>query len=788
MIEPSSTSQLSKAGTHRRWHWHPRPHRTYPRNATFLSAFRETKLVAALALLGLVAACGGGNGESAAPEIDVLSTRADLVSGGDALVELKLPNPADAQSVRVTLNGADVTDRFAQRPNGRYQGLVTGLQEGTNELVASVSAGASQRAAKLTVTNHSKQGPIISGPQAEPYICETELFGLGPSTAPTCEAPTQYDFFYKPVGSTETDPFEVYDSNSPPAASEIAVTTTDQGQTVPFIVRRERGVINRAVYDIAVLHQPGQEWQPWGTSGAWNGKVLMMFAGGTKTWHRQAIDGAGSLVDPLTKASASRGILNVLLQEPGTAPEQLTGDVPLARGFAVMTSTIAQVNNPITSTETAMMVKEHLIETYGPVRYTIGIGCSGGSMMQHLTANNYPGLIDGLIPRCALPDMWTATVNDAAFSYSLLHRYMTQTSPQLWPEKSDRVAVNGGVDSDTLAATPFVYDRWIKPTISCTSHDPASEQGWVYDPVDNPGGVRCGLHDFQKQIFGTRPPSVWGPVETQLGRGFANSPLDNVGVQYGLEALKQGEISAEQFVDLNLKIGGADIDANWSPQRTEANREGLANLYRSGQVNDGSLLDRVPMVHTREYGPLDLFHPMIGTAMVRERLLAANGHADNLVDWATLDGGRYPMNRAAFLMVDKWLAGIEADSSNAPLEDKVLSHKPAEARDACWADGQPGVECPDEFRYPKMVAGGPVATDIMKCQLKPIDWTDYGAVQFTADQKQRLQQAFPEGVCDWSKPGVEQQPPVGTWLTFASRVGGEPLGPEPKSTPVVGQP
>ena len=59
----------------------------------------------------------------------------------------------------------------------------------------------------------------------------------------------------------------------------------------------------------------------------------------------------------------------------------------------------------------------------------------------------------------------------------------------------------------------------------------------------------------------------------------------------------------------------------------------------------------------------------------------------------------------------------------------------------------------------------------MKCQLKPMDWTDYGAVQFTEDQKQRLQQAFPEGVCDWSKPGVEQQPPAGTWLTFARRFG-----------------
>jgi hypothetical protein len=29
-----------------------------------------------------------------------------------------------------------------------------------------------------------------------------------------------------------------------------------------------------------------------------------------------------------------------------------------------------------------------------------------------------------------------------------------------------------------------------------------------------------------------------------------------------------------------------------------------------------------------------------------------------------------------------------------------------------------------------------------------------------------LQAAFPSGVCDWSKPGYEQQAPLGTWLVI----------------------
>jgi hypothetical protein len=39
-------------------------------------------------------------------------------------------------------------------------------------------------------------------------------------------------------------------------------------------------------------------------------------------------------------------------------------------------------------------------------------------------------------------------------------------------------------------------------------------------------------------------------------------------------------------------------------------------------------------------------------------------------------------------------------------------------------------------------------------------------VAFTADQWTRLNTIFKEGVCDWSKPGVEQQGLRGTWLKF----------------------
>jgi hypothetical protein len=72
--------------------------------------------------------------------------------------------------------------------------------------------------------------------------------------------------------------------------------------------------------------------------------------------------------------------------------------------------------------------------------------------------------------------------------------------------------------------------------------------------------------------------------------------------------------------------------------------------------------------------------------------------------------------------------------------------------------------------------------DLMKCQLKPLNPLDYLSmlVPFTSDQWTRLQAAFPNGVCDWSKPSVDQVPTV-PWTTFQAGPGGQPLGPAPLS-------
>jgi hypothetical protein len=148
---------------------------------------------------------------------------------------------------------------------------------------------------------------------------------------------------------------------------------------------------------------------------------------------------------------------------------------------------------------------------------------------------------------------------------------------------------------------------------------------------------------------------------------------------------------------------------------------------------------------------------------IRQRLINANGHAENQV----IVGNLAPTE----LLIDQmgqWLTALKADTSRRRLAEKVVANKPADVVDACWTtegvkiverqtlDG-PG-QCNQFFPVgvpPEFVAGAPIELDVIKCRLKPIDTSDYN-VAFTSEQRARLESIFSKGVCDWSKRGVRQ--------------------------------
>src|SRR5205085_12425308 len=93
-------------------------------------------------------------------EIRTLSNRADLISGGDALVEVVVPQSAPLQHVRLYLNGRDVTATFRTDVAARVmRGLLTGLVAVPHEFLAYLKGQVHGRPpGSLTITNHRIRG------------------------------------------------------------------------------------------------------------------------------------------------------------------------------------------------------------------------------------------------------------------------------------------------------------------------------------------------------------------------------------------------------------------------------------------------------------------------------------------------------------------------------------------------------------------------------------------------------------------------------------------------------
>ena len=715
--------------------------------------------------------------------IHVLSTRADLVTGGEALVSVNLPQGAAPRHVSVWLNGRRATREFARRPNGVYEGVLTGLRVGRNSLVAVIRGG---RGARITITDHPLSGPVFAGPQPEPWTCEP-----GAVNKKTCFKPIAYSYWYLPQNGLGLQP---YDPASPP--SDVAMTTTDEGVTVPFIVRQEIAYQDRDQVEIEALWQPGKPWKPWASQRQWNHRLFVMggvICHGTYGY-TPSYWGGGNFVE----------------YSPGAGyPSNDISVAALGMGFIDMSTSLANSGvdcNPALQAESLQMAKEHIVDEYGPLEFTMAYGCSGGSIMIQWVANAYPGLFQGLIPECAFPDAGSAA--QQIVDYEALGNYFTvqtNANPLSWTQPQEAEVEGTGVEGFSVSnfdATesaseffPFALPE------NCTDYDgydtnesyvPPSER---YNAQTNPGGVRCGLLDWNLSLFGRQPASEWTAAERKVGHGFAAVPIDSVGVQYGLGALEKGQITPAQFTSLNASVGSFNVDWQPVPQRIPADEPALGYAYRTGFINEANNLDQVAILDLM--GPNDpgLAHDTFREFALRARLQRDFGTSANLVIWQgpeTLYGDTTYASQSLRAM-DRWLDAVYLDHGRRSLAAKVIADKPADIHDQCTnGDGTVVLNslCPNSivpvYGTPRTVAGEPITTDQNSCQLVPLNRASY-PVTFTAAEWAQLERAFPTGVCDYSLRGRDQQSTV-PWLTYQTASGkvisgGRPLPPPPVSHP-----
>jgi hypothetical protein len=754
---------------------------------------------------------------------DSFSIRADYdatITMGRLIVyngEKERSDPTRARDATIVLNGCEVLDSTDIGEAVDVIVLPVKLEQ-DNEISVTVRGIPGSFLTIQIDYETGPTGPIWSGPHQYPFIPRTEQSGLGQPLVDNHEMgipiyevdetgtktevmigyskdgsmPTRVDYFYR---STAGEWVRLDDPADRPG--DLAQTTTTEGLTVDYIVRMERGTINRFIYAFAMLAPSDDLESPFDTwdMSAWNGRLLYNFSGGVAIGHSQGTMGLGSALD----------------------------NRALSMGYAVMYSTGTRTGvhyNLQLGGETAVMVKDHFVTRYGEPEYTISTGGSGGGIQQYVYAQNHPGLLDGIIPSSSYPDMHTQTI--PVGDGMLLEHYFDVVAPG----QGDYTF--GGID---LSGWPFIMPTWMGSVLPRTWIEGTSSSDTMYHPIYTPLFGFIGSTEMVNGWLGLTPlclnplyhniagVDLWYPQEQVENTkwthfedlvnifgvdedGYARTSWDNVGVQYGLQALKDGNINVDQFFDINARIGGwkAPIDMvqegfpfvggfdplNFDPwsirnanralneygvaPRTEANIEAIEAAFESGIIFLGEL-DDVPIIDVRRYmDPWLDMHNARQSFSARARMIDAQGHADNQLIWQF---SRFAPPRdltlEAFELLDEWITNIQANP-----ELGVVGNKPESATDmAYFADGTealgpdvwdgildddppgPGTTAFPPFSSPRMVAGGDIKGDIFKTYLIPVEEAIargfYDPVVLTPTQIERLKEIFPTGVADYSQ-------------------------------------
>lgn len=772
---------------------------------------KSYRFLTACAAAALLAACGSGDNSDNKPAVamKVLSSAPEYVSGGDSRIEVKVAS-AEQDKLEFWLNGKQISPAL-KSSGDRMEGLVTGLADGANTLEARHKTHGKLDSIKLT--NYPITGPIFSGPQQTPFVCTTNQINLQPlvdaAAAPgypvtdakgnkigysrNCSIAPFVSYSYVSTADGKFKPMPA-DGTKP---ADLAQTKLADGRSVDFIVRQERGSINRFLYSFAMLAPFGEDSTKPDTS-LWNKKLLYWFQGGVAIGHSQGKIHGGSMNPDI-----------------------------LGQGYAIVHSSGNNTGthyNLQLAAETAMMTKEAFVKRYGMPSYTVGLGGSGGAIQQYIIAQNNPGVLDAALPVQSYPDMVTQTIHVG--DCELLEHYMdvTDRANPKWRTTKNRtwlVGMNGEETpagqtdvakvNDPLAAakTMLGYStargssecvkawRGLSP-LAMNPHYGQADNQQLMEPAGIMDSVQWTHYDDLRNIYG---------VDTN---GDPRPTWDNVGVQYGLKSMKEGKITPTEFLDVNFKIGGwkhprnmvqegfpflgteAEVMADptkfdpWSRRnmnlsadpavpapRTSGDPIAMKAAYTSGMVFNGQV--PLPTIDHRQYMERELdMHNVHQSFAVRKRMIQKMGHSDHQVIWFTdTQPGvpKFSQSLEAMAVMDEWIANIRANPART-----IAQNRPAKAVDSCFdvngkliasgADVWDGIlndkpqgACTKAFPMygtSRIVAGAPIEGGIYRCALKSVDtavadgtyapWTPNGA------EIAKLKQIFPGGVCDYSKP------------------------------------
>jgi hypothetical protein len=237
------------------------------------------------------------------------------------------------------------------------------------------------------------------------------------------------------------------------------------------------------------------------------------------------------------------------------------------------------------------------------------------------------------------------------------------------------------------------------------------------------------------------------------------------------------------------------MDYNPVPQRMDADRPALDRVYRSGAANQADNLDKVAIIDLRGPDP-GAFHDVYRTYVMRARLDRNFGTHANQVLWR----GQVPLlgdanyTAESILAMDGWLAAVARDPRSVSLARKIIADKPKSLGDRCTNGAGQDIDesvCDatvQAYSDPQIEGGMPLTDDTLRCELRPLDRQTYPGVTFTDAEWAQMSKLFPQGVCDFTKPGLGRHRTV-PWQSYQDNrgnafSGGRPLGAAPRSVAV----
>lgn len=617
-----------------------------------------------------------------------------------------------------------------------------------------------------------------------------------------CEARPDVRFYYR----LEADGWKWVPRLEEVPSEGIAQTTTTDGKRVPLIARVERGTVERFIYSIAMLVNRNDTETALNDRSLWNGRLLFSFQGGVAIGHSQGTwSESAALYEPALRLGYA--VLNSTGVRTSSHYNLIRGGRVALRAKELFMERHGQPQYTVAVGGSGGAVQQYIYQQNHP-------GLLDGGVAQYA----YPDMVTQTIHigDCELLEHYferTDAANPRWRDVEERQRVMglnAEADPALPQGERDRfealytMYAQAGIDPpegwQPGGALPLSECRpgWYGLTPLAMNPTATNVQG-IDRLAQGADGVRWTHWDDAREVYG---------VDAE---GWARQTWDNEGVQYGLRAVSSGEITPAEFLRLNALVGGwkhasemvpegcphdpercgeaAEFDP-WSARqmnlsvdgrapapRTRGDTVAIRNAHERGHVFLGRL--NIPIVDWRHYleHRLDM-HNSHQSFAARQRIVEATGdHGAQLIWFTDARPGAPQVDHTpeALQVLHEWITNIRENPDGG-----IAANRPESAVDRCWAtDGsviaagedvwagvlderEPGA-CTSAFPLyttSRIEAGAPIRGDLFRCALRPVREavTDgiYGVWRPAESEIERLEEIFPTGVCDHSRPGYGQ--------------------------------